>query len=267
MPESRNSRQSFLGPRLDNALREARIAVIGLSGGGSHVVQQLAHIGFQHFYLFDPDCIEDTNLARLVGANVDDVAAKRPKVDIAHRVIRAVQPLAHVRAFQSRWQDQAEELRCVDLVFGCVDSFLGRRDLEQLTRRYRIPYLDIGMDVLPEGSGHRMFGQAALSISGGPCFFCQKLLTRELLDREGTQYGSAGIRPQVVWANGVLASSAVGIAMDLLTGWGGQEKPVQFLSFDGNRGTLSPDPRGVYCPSSCSHYDETKSGDPTLVRL
>lgn len=267
MPKPEESRQSFLGPLLPSALEHVRIAVVGLSGGGSHVVQQLAHIGFKHYFLFDPDIIEDTNLTRLVGATADDVAKRRAKIEITERVIKAVQPHASVHSFQSRWQDRAEHLKCADLIFGCVDSFLCRRDLELLARRHRIPLIDIGMDVVPNGDGHRMYGQAALSLPGGPCFICQKLLTEELLAREGTRYGSAGPRPQVVWANGVLASTAVGIAMDLLTGWSGPHGVHAFTSFDGNTGSLSLDPRRRYCPPECTHFRDSEVGDPKTVRL
>ena len=42
---SRLDRQSFLGPDSDTILHEATIGVIGLGGGGSHIVQQSAHLG------------------------------------------------------------------------------------------------------------------------------------------------------------------------------------------------------------------------------
>lgn len=268
MPDSSNlSRQSFLGSSLDAVLANARVAIIGLSGGGSHVVQQLAHIGFKNLYLFDPDCIEDTNLTRLVGATAADVAAALPKIEIARRLVLAVQPTARVHGFQHIWQDRAQDLKCVDLIFACVDSFLCRRDLEVLARRYRIPCIDIGMDVVQDQGGRRMYGQAVLSMPGGPCFFCQKLLTSQLLDQEGQRYGAVGPRPQVVWANGILASSAIGIAMDLLTGWSGSPGVCPFVSFDGNKGTLTQDPRYTYRPPVCPHFNEDGVGDPRTMRV
>ena len=42
---NRHSRQSFLGQGSEERLQTASAAVIGLCGGGSHVSQQLAHIG------------------------------------------------------------------------------------------------------------------------------------------------------------------------------------------------------------------------------
>jgi len=267
MLDAHSSRQSFLGPLLPNALDHARIAVIGLSGGGSHVVQQLAHVGFQNYLLFDPDEIEGTNLTRLVGATMADVDARAPKTEIACRVIQSVQPKAIIRAFPTRWQVHAEHLKCADLIFACVDSFLARRDIEMLARRYRIPLIDIGMDVRRQGNGFRMAGQSVLCLPHGPCLFCQRVLTPELLAQEGTAYGSAGPRPQVVWANGVLASTAVGMAIDLLTAWSGDEAVCPFATLDGNLGTLGRDARREYCPTRCTHYAADDLGDPRTLRL
>jgi molybdopterin-synthase adenylyltransferase len=41
----RYARQSFLGPKSKEVFKNCRVCIIGLGGGGSHVVQQLAHIG------------------------------------------------------------------------------------------------------------------------------------------------------------------------------------------------------------------------------
>ncbi len=70
---ARYNRQSFLGPESEEIIDQAVIGVVGLGGGGSHVVQQLAHIGFRNFVLCDPDYISKSNLNRLVGGTLADV--------------------------------------------------------------------------------------------------------------------------------------------------------------------------------------------------
>ena len=80
--------------------------------------------------------------------------------------------------------------------------------------------IDIGLDVTDVGEeGPKMRGQVILTVPGGPCMRCVGFIDDENLSDEGRRYGDAGIHPQVVWANGVLASTAVGLAVDLLTGW------------------------------------------------
>lgn len=79
-------------------------------------------------------------------------------------------------------------------------------------------YIDIGMDV--HGDERPVIGgQIILSSPCGPCMTCMGFLTAEKLAAEAARYGSAGGRPQVVWPNGALASTAVGLAVDLVTGW------------------------------------------------
>lgn len=261
---SRFQRQSFLGPQSEELIANARVGVVGLGGGGSHVVQQLAHLGFVDYVLFDDQRIEESNLNRLVGATEADVAAQRLKVEIAERVVRDVRGTAVVRAVASRWQEAPQLLRTCDIVFGCVDGFAERQQIENSCRRYLIPYVDIGMDVRQaKGQAPRMAGQVILSLPRGRCMQCVGFLNERTLAEEAQRYGDAGDHPQVVWANGVLASSAVGLGVDLLTGWSGNRETVEYLSYDGNAGTVTPHVRLSYLQGGeCSHHSQEGSGDP-----
>ncbi|MGO4213140.1 ThiF family adenylyltransferase [Terriglobus sp. YAF25] len=123
-------RQSFLGAHSDTVLARSRAALIGLGGGGSHIAQQLAHIGLGHFLVIDPDFIEDTNLNRLVGGTQEDVRLGTAKVDIAERVIKSVNPVAEVVKRLASWAEVTAELRDVDVIFSCVDSIGCRSELD-----------------------------------------------------------------------------------------------------------------------------------------
>ncbi len=267
--DDRFSRQSFLGAGAQGIIDRAHIGIAGLGGGGSHVAQQLGHVGFRHPRAFDGDVAEDTNLNRLIGARSSDVSMKTPKIEIAKRLYLGLLPDAEPIFFGGRWQDQPELLRGCDLVIGCVDTFAGRHELEVACRRYGIPYIDIGMDVHQvEGAPPRMAGQLILSMPGGPCMWCLGFLDDEKLGREAQRYGAAGGRPQVVWPNGVLASTAVGLAVELLTGWSRRSEQVVYLMYDGNTGELRPHPRLAFLPAQpCPHYGLTPSGDPVFRPL
>ena len=149
---------------------------------------------------------------------------------------------------------------------GCVDSFSERQQIEACCRRLLVPYIDIGMDV-HAGDPPAMSGQVILSAPGGPCMFCMHFLTEEKIGREVANYGAAGGRPQVVWANAVLASSAVGIAVNILTGWTKAAPPI-YLQYNGNDGTLTPHVRlGYIAPGPCPHYPLAQAGEPEFVRV
>ncbi len=149
MASNRFQRQNFLGEHSEKILRNCNVAVIGLGGGGSHVVQQLAHIGIGTFVNADPDVVEESNLNRLVGATATDVENATRKVEVAERLIRAVNPAANVISVAERWQAKPELFRDCDVIFGCLDGYTERDELERMTRRFLIPYIDIGMDVHP----------------------------------------------------------------------------------------------------------------------
>ena len=269
MTDSRASRQAFLGSNAQAIFAHARVAVLGLGGGGSHIVQQLAHVGFQDFTICDPDRAEDTNLNRLVGATEEDGAIGARKIDIAARLIRGLVPRARLDCFFGRWEEHAIALRETDIIFGCLDSYAARRDLELFTRRYLIPLIDIGLDVVAaEGEPPQMSGQVIASMPGAPCMACIGFLNEVTLAQEAGRYGDAGVRPQVAWANGVLASAAVGVAVDLLTNWSQRLTMPVYLEYDGNAHTLRPHVRLQYLPKgACPHFPATQVGDPVFRAL
>ena len=186
---------------------------------------------------------------------------------IAERVIRGITPDASVRRVDQRWHLEPEQQRGCDIVVGCMDGFRERWELQVLSRRYLVPLIDIGLDVNTVGDEPpRMAGQVILSVPGGPCMKCMHFITDENLEKEAGRYGDAGVRPQVVWANGVLASVAVGVAVDLLTGWTGASPESVYLSHDGNAGTMGPDKRLKCVRGACTHFVSDDVGDPELRR-
>ena len=269
MSDDRYSRQSFLGANSEEIIKSSTIGIVGLGGGGSHIAQQLAHIGFINFVIYDGDNIEKTNLNRLIGSKLEDIKNSTPKIDIATRSIYGLQPDAKIKLFRSRWQDNPHPLRNCDIVFGCIDGFAERRELESCARRYMIPYIDIGVDVNTiDGEPPVMSGQVILSLPGGPCLTCLNFLNESNLAKEAALYGDAGTHPQVVWANGVLASTAVGIGVDLITGWTGSESCFIYLSYYSNENTMKPHPRTEYISNcECTHYPANNVGDPIFRNI
>jgi molybdopterin-synthase adenylyltransferase len=256
-------RQSFLGPDSDAILADRTVGIIGLGGGGSHVAQQLAHIGIGRIVLIDPQVIEDTNLNRLVGATMTDVEAATPKVEIARRVILGVNANAAVSRHRSDWQDAAEAWKLCDVIVGGLDSVRAKNELDAFCRRFLIPYIDMGMDVHGGAGRHLISGQVVLSAPGTPCLRCLGVVTNAALAEEARRYGAAGSRPQVVWPNGVLASTSVGLAMQLLSPWHQTPMPGAYLEYDGNKGTLTPSYRYAHAAGrACPHYPANERGDP-----
>lgn len=262
--ELRLDRQSFLGENSGTILRNSRVAVVGLGGGGSHIAQQLAHLGVGEFVLIDPDVVEDTNLNRLVGATQQDVDEGMPKSSVSARMVLGVNPGAKVRTETTQWQTCAVALRSCDVIFGCVDSIGERAQLEAAARRYLVPYIDIGMDVHKVNDEFCVGGQVALSVPGGPCLRCMGIVNESALKLEAELYGAAGGRPQVVWPNGILASLAVGFFVHLTTPWCRPRDLSVLIEFDGNSQTVLPSTKlGYLDMNTCRHFASLADvGDP-----
>lgn len=265
MNNERYSRQSFLGEHSTEAISNRTIGIVGVGGGGSHLVQQFSHLGCKKFVLYDPDIISLSNLNRTVGATEKDVELGTPKIEIAQRIIHSIHKDAVIKAFNKRWQTEPEPLRECDIVMGCVDRYQERHEIEVSMRRYLIPYIDIGLTVVhKKPRPPLMSGHVFLSMPGKPCMWCLGVLSEGKLANETQDYGDTGPRPQVVWANGVLASSAVGISIDLITGWTQISPDIVYLLYEGNKGILKPHTRlrEIDLKMQCIHHRLANVGDP-----
>jgi hypothetical protein len=266
--ESIHARRGFLGADAPEVIEHARLGIIGLGGGGSHVNQQLTHIGFRNFVYADSDKIEMSNLNRLVGGTLDDVREQRYKTKIAERIVLSIHPDAAVNSAPKRWEEKTRELSMCDIIIGCIDGFAGRRDLEQFCRSQMIPLIDIGMVVKAEKAKYpQIYGQAVVSMPDTHCLRCLGVITDENLAFEAGDYG-AGPQPQVVWPNGMLASAAVGYVMHLLTGWSRSGIPPQRLDLKGAEQTLTVSKLvGSLSQVECCHFGLEDLGDPKLRRV
>jgi hypothetical protein len=179
-------------------------------------------------------------------------------------MIRGLLPNARLISKKEDWHQAVDDLKRCDVILGAVDGFKEREQLERFARRHLIPYIDIGMDVHAIGkSGYLVSGQVIVSLPGSPCMRCCDFITDERLEEEAKRYGAAGSRPQVVWSNGVLASTAVGLLTQILTPWYANPPSFVFLDYDGNRGTLTRNPRMELLKDHvCPHHPASEAGDP-----
>jgi molybdopterin-synthase adenylyltransferase len=228
----------------------------------------LAHLGIANFVLIDSDKgVEESNLNRLVGATLDDATQGSKKTSVASRLISGINPLARAERVDGQWQESHEFLRGCDVIFGCVDTYRDRSELETTARRYLVPYIDIGMDVYEGGGNYSISGQVILSMPGQLCMRCLGFIRESLLAKEAENYGAAGGRPQVVWANGVLASLAVGVFTQLFTPWHKAHLATVYLEYDGNDQSVRTSNRLMLMrEKNCPHFQKLSDlGDPFWI--
>ena len=119
--------------------------VIGVSGTGSLVAEQLARLGFGQVILIDFDKLELRNLNRIVNSTLEDAKAQRPKVfafaDAVTRY-RGKGVAVPVNASIST----REAVLCAsqaDVMFSCVDTLEARQIADLLGASFLIPLLDL----------------------------------------------------------------------------------------------------------------------------
>ena len=136
-------------------LRKLRIGVVGCSGTGSPLIEQLARNCVGELVLVDPDHIEEKNLNRILNATMEDARQTRLKVDVAARSIRAMDLGTVVETYaRSLFDSQVvHAIAGCDVVFGCMDSIDGRHLLNKLATFYLIPYFDLGVKLEADGLG------------------------------------------------------------------------------------------------------------------
>ncbi len=129
------------------------IAVVGCSGTGSIVIEQLARYGVGHLVIIDPKTLEDKNLNRILNSTAVDVG--RPKVDVLAERIHAMGMGTTVERYACNLfnVDALKAVAGCDVVLGCMDSIDGRDLLNKIATFYLLPYIDIGVRLEADGQG------------------------------------------------------------------------------------------------------------------
>lgn len=146
--------QAF-GEKTTSLIKELRIGVVGCSGTGSWVIEQLSRLGAGELILADPDIVETKNLNRIVNSSEAHVAENLTKVEAIRATICRHGTGTRVTTFADSLflPDVARAIAACDIVFGCMDSVEGRDRLNRIAAFYLIPYFDLGVRLDADGAG------------------------------------------------------------------------------------------------------------------
>ena len=139
--------QAF-GAKTYQLLKDLKVGVVGCSGTGSPVIEQLTRLGVGELILVDPDQVEEKNINRILHTSIDDVKKKSYKVDVIKKAIEEIGLKTKVSAYHDNIYNNntlLHELAGCHFVFGCMDSVDGRHLLNQLATFYLVPYIDLGV--------------------------------------------------------------------------------------------------------------------------
>jgi molybdopterin/thiamine biosynthesis adenylyltransferase len=255
----------FFGRAGQEKLAACDVAVVGIGGLGTQVVQQLAHLGVRRFAVIDNEELDETNLNRYVGSRHDDPIPGTRKVDIAERIVHSINPEAAVEKVFHRLtsRDAFAVLRRAGVAFGCLDSDGARLVLNEFCAAHERRYFDLATDVIP-GTPVTYGGRVCAVWDRPGCVVCYGLLdlkeaAEDLAGPEASRdrealYGVLSTDldrsgPSVVSINGVVASLAV---TEFLLAITGIRPPKPILTYRGHLGGVSvaadaPVPDCYYC--------------------
>lgn len=202
-------------------LANCRVGIIGLGGIGSLVAEYLARLGVGEFCLVDDDCVEASNLSRIVGASASDALDRIAKVTVAERLILQGNDRARVTrvAKDVAKESAAKELVSCDYLFLAADSMRARLVFNAVVHQYFIPGVQLGSKIRSDPAGALVEVMSANRPvrPGTGCLWCNQLIDANELakeaktdeERKAQAYGVGEPNPSVISLNAISAAHAV----------------------------------------------------------
>jgi tRNA A37 threonylcarbamoyladenosine dehydratase len=134
--------EMLLGTKALNILYSSKVAVFGIGGVGSYVVEGLARCGVGKLVFVDSDSISITNINRQIHATWKTIG--RPKVEVMRERVLDINPKAQITIFNKFYlPETASELLSYDYdyIVDAVDTVTAKIDLVIKAKEMGIPII------------------------------------------------------------------------------------------------------------------------------
>lgn len=144
----RDTASSRSGIDLANSkLKLDKVAIVGVGGTGSYILDLVAKTPVREIHLFDGDFLFQHNAFRAPGAaSRDDLAARQPKVTYLasqySKLRRGIVPHPFFLA-----DSNVEELKEMQFIFLAIDKGAPKRHIAAKLADWNVPFIDVGMGV------------------------------------------------------------------------------------------------------------------------
>lgn len=132
----------LIGRQALEKLSKSRVAIFGIGGVGSFVVEGLARGGIGNFVLVDSDNVHITNINRQIIATHNTLG--RPKVEVAKKRILEINPNAQVEIYNAFYSsDNSAQLiqKDYNYVVDAIDSVSSKINLILKSKEMNIPII------------------------------------------------------------------------------------------------------------------------------
>lgn len=122
------------------------VAIVGLGGTGSYILDLVSKTPVKEIHLFDGDRLGQHNAFRAPGAPSIETLRERPQKASYFKDIYSVMH-RHIIAHDYVDESTCGELRPMDFVFVSVDSGNSRRFVTEKLTEFGVPFIDVGMGI------------------------------------------------------------------------------------------------------------------------
>ena len=149
MYEGFSREERLIGKENLEKLNKSKVAVFGIGGVGSFVVEGLARAGIGKLLLVDNDTIDITNINRQIHANINTVG--KNKVDVMKERILSINPEAEVDVSTEFFMPGSKLLdNSLGYIVDAIDTVTGKIELVCKANELNIPIIS-GM-----GTGNKL---------------------------------------------------------------------------------------------------------------
>lgn len=133
--------EMLIGKENVEKLKKTKVAIFGIGGVGSFVVEGLARAGIGNFILVDNDKIAESNLNRQIIATTKTIG--RLKVEICKERILEINPDAKVEIYPDFFMPDSREFfdNKVDYIVDAIDTVTAKIELVIRANKLNIPII------------------------------------------------------------------------------------------------------------------------------
>ena len=131
----------IIGKEKVEILKKSKVAIFGIGGVGSYVVEGLARAGIGNFILVDKDVVSISNINRQIIATHGTVG--KDKVDVAKKRILEINPDAKIEIYKEFFMPETTGILddSIDYIIDAIDTVTAKIELIVRANNLNIPII------------------------------------------------------------------------------------------------------------------------------
>ncbi len=135
--------------QMTEALGEFTACVVGASGTGSIVIENLCRRGIGKIILIDFDVMKHKNLNRILNSTISDANEERYKTAMLEDAVTRYRPGIEIISVTEPIESKKAIVAAssADVIFSCVDTMEARHYCDLMSPAFIVPLIDVGVTI------------------------------------------------------------------------------------------------------------------------